>query len=233
MSPTNSEISVTRASEQPGLPRHVALRWAQRLKRVFGIEIESCGRCGAGLKIVASIEDPAVIARILAHRYCTSDRPQEQRVLHAARAPPGGYRQDERTPCTGATGAGRRVALDDRGTGDDGRRRRHRALSDRGGQPIQGRWRPSAHRREAGRPQAAARWGWQGRLKVLSAPRTWRSRSVSASRQPSPYSALPIRASAISESHDRWPSMVSGRVRGRAIHRGEYVDRVVARLGLS
>jgi uncharacterized Fe-S cluster-containing protein len=24
------------------LPRHVALRWAQRLKRVFGIEIEAC-----------------------------------------------------------------------------------------------------------------------------------------------------------------------------------------------
>ena len=47
MSPTNSEISVTRASAQPGLPRHVALRWAQRLKRVFGIEIESCARCGA------------------------------------------------------------------------------------------------------------------------------------------------------------------------------------------
>ena len=71
MSPTNSEISVTRASAQPGLPRHVALRWAQRLKRVFGIEIEACARWGARLKIVASIEGPGVIARILAHR----DRP--------------------------------------------------------------------------------------------------------------------------------------------------------------
>ena len=89
MSPTNSEISVTRASAQPGLPRHVALRWAQRLKRVFGIEIESCARCGARLKLVASIEDPGVIARMLAHRDRASDRPQEKRVLHAARAPPG------------------------------------------------------------------------------------------------------------------------------------------------
>ncbi|MFN9127838.1 MAG: IS91 family transposase, partial [bacterium] len=68
MSPTNSEISVTRASEQPGLPRHVALRWAQRLKRLFGIEIEACARYVARLKIVSSIEDPGVIVRILAHR---------------------------------------------------------------------------------------------------------------------------------------------------------------------
>ena len=71
------------------LPRHVALRWAQRLKRVFGIEIERCARCGARLKIVASIEDPAVNARILAQGDHASDRSQEPRVLHAARAPPG------------------------------------------------------------------------------------------------------------------------------------------------
>ena len=76
-------------SERSGLPRPVALRWAQRLKRVFGIEIERCGRCGARLKIVASIEDPGVIARILAQGDHASDRSQAQRVLHAARAPPG------------------------------------------------------------------------------------------------------------------------------------------------
>jgi hypothetical protein len=27
-------------------PKHVALNWAHRLKRVFGIEIEQCARCG-------------------------------------------------------------------------------------------------------------------------------------------------------------------------------------------
>jgi len=36
-------------AQRPGLPRHVAMRWAQRLKRVFGIEIEACVRCGARL----------------------------------------------------------------------------------------------------------------------------------------------------------------------------------------
>jgi hypothetical protein len=37
------------------------------LKRVFAIEIDGCARCGGKLTIIASIEEPAVIARILAH----------------------------------------------------------------------------------------------------------------------------------------------------------------------
>jgi hypothetical protein len=49
------------------VPRHVAMSWAQRLKRVFGIEIQSCEHCGGAVKIVASIEDPQIISRILEH----------------------------------------------------------------------------------------------------------------------------------------------------------------------
>jgi hypothetical protein len=52
--------------ERPSAERHRALRWAQRLKRVFGIEIERCERCGGAVKIIASIEDAAVAGRILA-----------------------------------------------------------------------------------------------------------------------------------------------------------------------
>jgi hypothetical protein len=81
--------STAQGAEQPGLPRHVALRWAQRLKRVFGIEMEACARCGSRLKIVASIGEPGVIARILAHRDRVSGSAQPERALHAARAPPG------------------------------------------------------------------------------------------------------------------------------------------------
>jgi hypothetical protein len=44
------------------------------LKRVFGIEIEHCLRCGGKLKIIASIEDPAVIAKILSHLQRTAQR---------------------------------------------------------------------------------------------------------------------------------------------------------------
>jgi hypothetical protein len=48
-------------------PRHVAMSWARRLKRVFGVEIECCARCGGELKIIASIEEPQLIAKILSH----------------------------------------------------------------------------------------------------------------------------------------------------------------------
>ena len=33
-------------SAKPTTPRHVAMSWARRLKRVFGLEIEGCARCG-------------------------------------------------------------------------------------------------------------------------------------------------------------------------------------------
>ena len=48
--------------------KEVRLNWARRLKRVFGIEIEQCARCGGRLKVIASIEERELIERILAHR---------------------------------------------------------------------------------------------------------------------------------------------------------------------
>ncbi len=43
------------------------MTWAQRLKRVFNIDVETCSECGGDVRIIASIEDPAVIQKILAH----------------------------------------------------------------------------------------------------------------------------------------------------------------------
>jgi hypothetical protein len=43
------------------------MTWSRRLKRVFGIDIETCAVCGGTLRIIACIEDPAVIEKILAH----------------------------------------------------------------------------------------------------------------------------------------------------------------------
>jgi hypothetical protein len=43
------------------------MTWVQRLKHVFHIDIETCSACGGTVKIIASIEDPAVINLILAH----------------------------------------------------------------------------------------------------------------------------------------------------------------------
>ena len=37
---------------------HVPMSWAQRLKRVFNIDIETCSVCGGSMKVIACIEDP-------------------------------------------------------------------------------------------------------------------------------------------------------------------------------
>jgi hypothetical protein len=55
------------------------MSWAQRLKRVFSIDIETCRECGEAVKIMpkalarlagqalACIDDPVVIEKILTH----------------------------------------------------------------------------------------------------------------------------------------------------------------------
>lgn len=50
-------------SDKPLAP----MNWAQRLKRVFAIDIESCPECGGNVQVIACIEDPQLIAIILAH----------------------------------------------------------------------------------------------------------------------------------------------------------------------
>ena len=37
------------------------------MKRVFKIDIETCEHCGGAVKVIASIEDPAVNNKILEH----------------------------------------------------------------------------------------------------------------------------------------------------------------------
>ena len=43
------------------------MTWVQGLKRVFNIDIETCERCGGAVKVIASIEDPAVVKQLLEH----------------------------------------------------------------------------------------------------------------------------------------------------------------------
>jgi hypothetical protein len=73
---------------QPPTSRHVAMSWAKRLKRVFGLEIDTCQRCGGNLTIIASIEQPEVIAKILAHLERVAPQPQPPQRPLGARAPP-------------------------------------------------------------------------------------------------------------------------------------------------
>ena len=46
---------------------HAAMSWAQRLKRVFNIDIETYSVCGGSMKVIAAIEGPPVIKKILRH----------------------------------------------------------------------------------------------------------------------------------------------------------------------
>jgi hypothetical protein len=63
------------------------MRWAQRLKRMFGIDVETCAHCSGTLRIIASIEDPVVIKAILAH-LANKARPAPAVRLPPGRAPP-------------------------------------------------------------------------------------------------------------------------------------------------
>jgi hypothetical protein len=64
------------------------LRWARRLKGVFGIEIESCARCGGKLKIIASIEEPQLIAKIRSHLERAAPEQNQSELPRRARGPP-------------------------------------------------------------------------------------------------------------------------------------------------
>ena len=55
------------AQDRTPAEKRASMTWAKRLKRVFDIDIETCSECGGDVKIIASIEDPAVIQKILAH----------------------------------------------------------------------------------------------------------------------------------------------------------------------
>ena len=69
--------------------RHAAMNWAQRLKRVFNIDIEVCSRCGGSVRVTACIEDQDVIDRILAHlRDQEQGTPTQPVLAPPARAPP-------------------------------------------------------------------------------------------------------------------------------------------------
>lgn len=79
----------TKASDEPQTPteRRAAMTWAQRLKRVFDIDIETCRECGGAVKVIACIENPVVIKKILTHLK-EKVALQPTGLLPAVRAPP-------------------------------------------------------------------------------------------------------------------------------------------------
>jgi len=85
----NRKVSDEGDEDTPAAHRS-AMTWAQRLKRVFRIDVETCQACGGAVKILASIEDPVVIRKILAHVGETASVREVVR-LPGPRAPPDSW----------------------------------------------------------------------------------------------------------------------------------------------
>ena len=64
--PSAPEEAIVHAADHAH-DRPARMSWARLLKRVFDLDIERCSNCGGSLKIIAAIEEPPVIVRILAH----------------------------------------------------------------------------------------------------------------------------------------------------------------------
>jgi hypothetical protein len=75
------------AQDQTPAEKQASMTWAKRLKRVFDIDIETCSECGGEVRIIACIEDPEVIRKILAHLDQTVT-PTKTGLLPESRAPP-------------------------------------------------------------------------------------------------------------------------------------------------
>ena len=64
----NPETDIAnRDDEPPSASPRARMSWAQLLKRIFAIDMTTCPQCGGPLSILAAIEDPSVILKILSH----------------------------------------------------------------------------------------------------------------------------------------------------------------------
>jgi hypothetical protein len=66
-------------------PRHArGYAWADLMRRIFGLDVLACPRCGGRLRLIALVEEAAVIDRILRHLGLPNTVPAPR----PARAPP-------------------------------------------------------------------------------------------------------------------------------------------------
>ncbi|OFV98265.1 MAG: hypothetical protein A3H28_08045 [Acidobacteria bacterium RIFCSPLOWO2_02_FULL_61_28] len=66
------------------IPSRTNWLWAELMQRSFGFDVRACPRCGDRLELIALIEDPTVIRRILSHLGLPTDVP----AARPARPPP-------------------------------------------------------------------------------------------------------------------------------------------------
>jgi len=64
------------SDETPSQPT-APMSWMARLQRVFELDISACPKCGGEVRVIATVTEPAVIARILKHlHYREHDAPE-------------------------------------------------------------------------------------------------------------------------------------------------------------
>jgi hypothetical protein len=86
MTDNNTQTNTQAEDVKPEVAKRARMTWAQRLKRVFDIDIKVCEACAGNVKIIACIEDQTVINHILSHLQLV---PQSNQVsLPMNHAPP-------------------------------------------------------------------------------------------------------------------------------------------------
>jgi hypothetical protein len=70
-----------KSSPQPGGPG-----WADLMRRTYGLDVLACPRCGGRFRLIALIDERAVIERILTHLALPTQVPSAR----ASHAPPDG-----------------------------------------------------------------------------------------------------------------------------------------------
>ena len=85
---TNKQDAGGKINKELPVGEHKEMSLAQRLKRVFNIDVTICSCCGGAVKIIASIENPFVIKKILDYLDAKSGAQASANQLPEPRAPP-------------------------------------------------------------------------------------------------------------------------------------------------
>ena len=64
---TSRDPATTVSVEAPPPPASRKWSWPELMRHTFGVDVLVCTRCGGRMRVVATIEDPVVIRRMLTH----------------------------------------------------------------------------------------------------------------------------------------------------------------------
>ena len=71
-----AKLQLTKVADDSDPTTAKRITWARLLKRIFAIDVEICPKCQGPVKIIAAVEDPVVIKKILEHLGLASTPPK-------------------------------------------------------------------------------------------------------------------------------------------------------------